>query len=194
MPALSLLATSMKLVRRSARRGALPGAALVALVASVSTARAQSATCTPGAGLTSCFVSSTVSATVPTITKLTISSTTADFGTIPSTAFDAADSTTQALTGTTLTIVSNKTWSLSVQAGADYFTGGAGTKASTDLAVSFNGSPYVRVPAASGAATNIVTGQPAGRVTGALDYQLVVHLSEAPDTYTLPVKVTITAP
>jgi hypothetical protein len=90
--------------------------------------------------------------------------------------------------------VSNKTWTLSVQAGADFFTGGSGTKSSTDLAVSFNGGSNIPVPKQSGSAATILSSQPAGRVTGALNYQLLIRLTEAPGTYTLPVQFTITAP
>ena len=166
----------------------------VLLLAAAPAAAAAQVTCSPVSPATSCSVTSSVSATIPTVTKLTISAATATFPAVATTIFDTADSATVSQTGTTLTVISNKTWSLSVQAGADFFTGGSGTKASTDLSVSFNGGSYVAVPKQSGTATTLLSNQAAGRVTGALNYQLLIRITEAPGTYTLPVKFTITAP
>jgi hypothetical protein len=182
---------------RSMVRSLVVGLALVAAPAVV---EAQSCTNT-GAGSATCPIAATASLTIPHIVRLDIGSTTI---TLNTPTFDAAfltDSTT-AYTQTAITFnrMANRTFDVTIQAGAATFTNAnGGNRAAGTVDWTIGGTCAVAGTALSTSVVNILDDAAAGSTTGQLCFrtQFTNDLSNGmmrAGAHTLAVTFTITAP
>ena len=141
-----------------------------------------------GAATTTCRLTNTVSATVPTVARLTITSLTttltaplaADFGT----AAGVASS------GPTLNVTANVGYTLTAAAAAAQWTGPAtSTKPSSDLKMNVNGGSNVALGQVGTSAN------PTATTDYAIGYNTIYNwTTDIPGTYSLVVNYTLTAP
>ena len=162
-------------------------AAGLALAAGISTT-AQAQCVTNG-----CTLTNTVSATAPTILRLTLSSTTTSLTPPTEADFDGAAVQTA---GPTVTLKSNKSASAQISTSATNWTGangGQASKAVSDLEWKVGAGTYTAV---SGTPTDI-TGLAAGvgNRNAAITWGTLWHLaSDTPGDYSLAVTFTLVAP
>jgi hypothetical protein len=155
---------------------------------------AQSCTDTQ-TGAASCTVATTVSATVPTIIRLSLtnftSGTTTDFGSI-----SASDFTTgyKDAAGPRANVKANKAWSLTVASSAATFTGTGAAKLASDLLwkAGLGGTPST---AMSTTAATLNSGSATNSLDTDIQYRLLwAYANDTPGTYSLTVNFTLSAP
>jgi len=138
-------------------------------------------------GPSACIVTNTVSATVPTVARLEITTTTTTLNAPLAADFNNAAGVTSG--GPTLTVRSNNTYSLTASANTPFWSGGAGNKPSSDLKMKVGAGSFVALGSVDAAGvktagTNYVIG-----------YNTIYNwLVDVPGTFSLQVDYTLTAP
>jgi len=161
---------------------------LAALLGLAVTSQASAQSC--NIAVASCSVATTVTATVPTIAKLTLSSV--------STALNGPvdillDSIAVNTTGPSATVKANVGWHLQISSAANWTgTGSAGSKLIGDFswATSVAGS-YNSVTTT---AADIATSGTGSKTTQPMFYAVMWRTSDAPGSYNLAVTYTLTTP
>lgn len=159
-----------------------------AVVLSAGPANAQMNCVINTSGPGSCFTTHDVRAAVNTVAGLELSSITT---TMAVTAADLAAGS-KSLSGPTVAIFSNTTWSLGVSATAATWTGPTGTsKSSSDLSISYGaGSPI----AVTTSTQTLATGSPQPQTLQVTNITTAWTFLEPPGVYDLRLTFTLTAP
>jgi hypothetical protein len=165
-------------------------AALVLTATVAIPAAAQTNPCTTSG----CAVTDKVSLKVNPLVRLSLSQTTTALNSPDTTAYDAGSSTTA---GPTVSVKANRSWSLTVKAGAATFTPALGAsgynKPAGDLGVKIAGGSTVA--GLSTTAASLASGTSGGVFSGAVTYTTKFDWTkDIPDDYTMDVVYTITAP
>lgn len=141
---------------------------------------------------------STAQFTVPTLIRLTLSTSTINFGSLTEADYDAGQKTLLAAQG--VQIWSNKSWTLTVAANAGTWTG-PWAKPSTDLlwrAGTADGRVTSHVSAFTGlttGATQVAAGTKGGNIQLSMDFRVLVSWENDPaGDYSLGFTYTLTAP
>jgi len=141
---------------------------------------------------------STAQFTVPTLIRLTLSTSTIDFGSLTEADYDAGQKDLVAAQG--LQIWSNRSWTLSVAANAGTWTG-PWAKPTTDLqwrATTTDGRVTSHVSTLTGltiGATQVAAGSRGGNVQLSMDFRVLVSWENDPaGDYSLGFTYTLTAP
>lgn len=161
---------------------------LAALLGLTVASQASAQSCT--IAVASCSVATTVSATVPTIAKLILSTTST---TLNGPVADLLDSVDVNTVGPSATVKANVGWHLQISSAANWTgTGSAGTKLIADFswATSIAGS-YTPVTTT---AANIVNSATGSKTTQPMFYNVMWRTSDAPGNYSLAVTYTLTTP
>jgi hypothetical protein len=166
---------------------------LAALVLSATVAIPAGAQTNPCA-TSGCSVTDKVTLKVNTLVRLSLSQVATALNTPDTTAYDAGSSAT---TGPTVSVKANRSWTLSVKAGAATFTPALGAtgyaKPAGDLGVKIAGGSTVA--GLSTTAVSLASGTAGGVFTGAVTYTTKFDWTkDIPDDYTMDVVYTITAP
>lgn len=157
---------------------------------------AQSNPCTDTqAGAASCYVTTTLSATVPTVIRLALSDFTSgvntDFGTITEADFNTG---WKDAAGPKANVKANKAWTLDVASASATFTGASYAKPAADLLwkESLGGTPTT---AMSTSGDELANGGATDGVDHDIQYRLnLTYALDAPGTYNLTVNFTLSAP
>lgn len=159
-------------------------AAGLALAAGISTA-AQAQSCNTAG----CTVTNTVSATAPTILKLTLSSTTTTLTNPVETDFDGAAVQDA---GPTVTLKSNTSAHAQISTAATWTGSGNNSKSIGDLTYQLGGAgPFTAV---TGTATDIIAAGVGNRNTSVTWGTLWHSATDTPGTYSLAVTFTLASP
>jgi hypothetical protein len=161
---------------------------LAALLGLAVTSQASAQSC--NIAVTSCNVATSVSATVPTIAKLTLSTVST---TLNGPVDDLLDSVAVNTVGPSATVKANVGWHLQISSAANWTgTGSAGSKLVGDFswATSVAGT-YSPVTTT---ATNIVNSATGSKTTQPMFYAVMWRTSDAPGNYSLAVTYTLTTP
>lgn len=166
------------------------------LLLSAGVAQAQGGTCNVAGGSNSCNETHVVTATMPQIVSMTLTGNVALTAPVASDFVGNVAVISNAAAGS-LTIKSNKVYSLTVVAGAANFTSGLGASGSTkpagDLEVNLAAGSYT---ALSTTAATLATAQArTDNQAYAIGYRTTYKLSQdEPDSYTLALTYSITTP
>ena len=166
---------------------------LAALVLAATVAIPASAQTNPCA-TSGCSVTDKVTLKVNPLVRLSLSQVATALNTPDTTAYDAGSSTT---TGPIVSVKANRSWTLSVKAGAATFTPALGAtgynKPAGDLGVKIVGGSTVA--GLSTTAVSLASGTAGGVFSGAVTYTTKFDWTkDIPDDYTMDVVYTITAP
>lgn len=176
--------------------------ALGAMAVMASTAQAQTNPCDITTAGGTCNVENTASVTITPLLRLTLSSITTALGpainaddlfadaSVPA---DAATWPSNGAGALTATVVANQGWSLGANTTTAVWTKGgvAGTKPAAHLAWSTDNTAFTAFSDAA-ATSNLGTGTAGSTVTN-INYKSVWRFSDAPDTYAIVVRYTLTA-
>jgi hypothetical protein len=152
------------------------------------------------AGMAQVTQGSTAQFSVPTLIRLTLSTTTINFGTLTEADYDAGQKDLVAAQG--IQIWSNRNWALTVAANAGTWTGPLGTaKPAADLlwrATTADGRVTSHVSTLTGlatGATQVAAGNRGGNVQLSMDFRVLVSWENDPaGDYSLGFTYTLTAP
>lgn len=155
----------------------------------------QAQSCTFTGPTTSCQVATTLSATVPTVARLTLTSftsgTNTDFGSIAESDFNTGY---KEVNGPKSNVKANEAWTLTVASSAANFTGAPYSKPVADL-LWVNGWANTPGTAMSTTAANLATGSATNGVDHEIRYRLnLTYALDVPGTYGLTVNFTLSAP
>lgn len=146
-------------------------------------------------GAATCYVTTTLSATVPTVIRLSLSAFTTgvntDFGSITEADFNTG---WKDAAGPKANVKANKAWTLDVASATAAFTGATYAKPAADLLwkEGLGGTPTI---AMSTGGAQLANGSATNGVNHDIQYRLnLSYALDAPDTYNLTVNFTLSAP
>ena len=147
-----------------------------------------------GAGPISCTVNASTSLTIPVILRMTIGSSTTDFGTLTSADYDLGSKT---VSGPTVTVKANQTWKVQLSSSATLWTAtGAGARANKPLSdLLWSTSAGGSFAPVSATATQFGSGSGTGGTVSPLFFQsLWSYATDTPGSYSVVVTFTLVSP
>ncbi len=163
---------------------------LAALLGLAVTSQASAQSCNINTPSTNCNVATTVSATVPTIAKLTLSTVST---TLNGPVDNLLDSVAVNTVGPSATVKANVGWHLQISSAANWTgTGSAGTKLIGDF--SWATTALGLYTSVTTSAADIVSSVAGSKTTQPMFYAVMWRTSDAPGNYSLAVTYTLTTP